>query len=184
MNRFLQISLALAALTVAGASVWVAHSMSANLDKWGDGGAQTFAGLNQALATINRGCAPGPCGVLANTMKVETKIGDAVVQTQLVERATTPHVTAAMDEFADAAQHLSRTSDALTQTAQGASAALSTTNDTIRGLICHDQMDVVRYIKATSNLEVTPFRQQSEVTYSFPNKPVRAFIRNGMLYEA
>ena len=57
-------------------------------------------------------------------------------------------------------------------------------NDTIRGLICHDQMDVVRYIKATSNLEVTPFRQQSEVTYSFPNKPVRAFIRNGMLYEA
>jgi len=56
--------------------------------------------------------------------------------------------------------------------------------DTIPGLICHDQMDVVRYIKASSNLEVNPFRQQSEVAYSFPNKPVRAFVRNGMLYEA
>ena len=134
MNRFLQISLAVASLVVAAAISFACWRLSVALDKWGDGGAAAFAGLNQALATVNRGCAPGPCGSLANIDKTVIKVGDAIVTTQIQERAATPHVTAAMDQFADAAQHLSKTSDALTVTAQGASATLATTNDTIRGL--------------------------------------------------
>ena len=123
----------------AGIVVWRAgNALDANLAKWGDGGAQAFAGLNAALDNLNRPCSPGPCGLLPNGTKTETKIGDAIVQTQLVERATTPHVTAAMDQFGMAAQHLSGTADslkgtadALTGTARGATATLAESQRTI-----------------------------------------------------
>jgi ABC-type transporter Mla subunit MlaD len=79
-----------------------------------------------------------PCGTLAEIATSVVKAGDAVVQTQLVERATTPHVTAAMDQFGMAAQHLSGTADslkgtadALTGTAQGATDTLAEGKRTI-----------------------------------------------------
>ena len=123
----------------AGIVVWRAgNALDANLAKWGDGGAQAFAGLNAALDNLNRPCSPGPCGLLPNGTKTETKISDAIVQTQLVERATTPHVTAAMDQFGMAAQHLSGTADslkgtadALTGTANAATATIQTAGTTI-----------------------------------------------------
>lgn len=134
MNRLLQTALAILALTaslalgaVGFAAYGVVGKLGTSLDK-----------LNLALDTVNRPCAPGPCGLLANGIKVETKVGDAIVTTQLQERATAPHVIAAMDTFRDSAIHLSGTADslsgtatALTGTATAATATIGTAGTTI-----------------------------------------------------
>ena len=134
MNKLLQTALSLLALTAAialGAVGFAAYGvvgkLSTSLDK-----------LNLALDTVNRPCAPGPCGTLANADKTIIKVGDAIVTTQLQERATAPHVIAAMDTFKDAAVHLSGTADslsgtatALTGTAQAATATIGTAGTTI-----------------------------------------------------
>lgn len=144
MNRLLQTALAILALTaslalgaVGFAAYGVVGKLGTSLDK-----------LNLALDTVNRPCAPGPCGLLANGIKVETKVGDAIVTTQLQERATAPHVIAAMDTFRDSAIHLSgtadslsgtadaltRTADAGTQTAQALTVTVGTAGTTIAAL--------------------------------------------------
>lgn len=77
---------------------------------------------------VNRPCGGGkPCGTLAALDKTVTKAGDSVVTTQLAERATIPHVLAAMDQFKDSAARLSGTADAAT-------AALETAQTTISDL--------------------------------------------------
>ena len=49
---------------------------------------------------LNRPCGGGyPCGTLAEANKVLVKTGDAIVTTQLQERAITPHTIAAMDSI-------------------------------------------------------------------------------------
>lgn len=77
---------------------------------------------------LNRPCGGGkPCGTLATIDKAVTKAGDAVVTTQLEERATVPHVLAAMDSFKDSAARLGGTADAATSaigTAQTSIAAI------------------------------------------------------------
>ncbi len=79
-----------------------------------------------------------PCGTLAEISTSVVKAGDAVVQTQLVERTTQPHIISAMDEFGQTAKHLSSTADslkgtadALTGTAQGATDTLAEGKRTI-----------------------------------------------------
>ena len=127
----LGISILVVAITVAG----VGYCASWALQQWGEAAPNskaTLDKLNSALDTINAPCSNGhPCGTLANLDKTTVKIGDAIVQTQLVERATTPHVTAAMDTFNTAAQklggaadNLSGTATALTGTANAATATL------------------------------------------------------------
>ena len=74
-------------------------------------------GIADTFDNLNRPCAPGPCGLLPNGTKVETKVGDAIVTTQLQERTTAPHVIAAMDTFNTAAQKLGTTADSLSGTA-------------------------------------------------------------------
>ena len=74
-------------------------------------------GIADTFDNLNRPCAPGPCGLLPNATKVETKVGDAIVTTQLQERTTAPHVIAAMDTFNTAAQKLGTTADSLSGTA-------------------------------------------------------------------
>lgn len=74
-------------------------------------------GITDTFDNLNRPCAPGPCGLLPNGTKVETKVGDAIVTTQLQERTTAPHVIAAMDTFNTAAQKLGTTADSLSGTA-------------------------------------------------------------------
>ena len=74
-------------------------------------------GIADTFDNLNRPCAPGPCGLLPNATKVETKVGDAIVTTQLQERTTAPHVIAAMDTFNTAAQKLGSTADSLSGTA-------------------------------------------------------------------
>ena len=102
------------------------------------GSGNVIAGVSTALGTINRSCAPGPCGTLASLNKTIVKIGDAVVTTQLQERAVMPHTIAAMDTFNNAAQKLGETVDsiadtsqALTGTANAATVTLQTTGTTI-----------------------------------------------------
>ena len=98
-------------------------------------------GITDTFDNLNRPCAPGPCGLLPNATKVETKVGDAIVTTQLQERTTAPHVIAAMDTFNTAAQKLGTTADslsgtatALTGTATAATATLSEGKRTIAAL--------------------------------------------------
>jgi hypothetical protein len=95
-------------------------------------------GIADTFDNLNRPCAPGPCGLLPNATKVETKVGDAIVTTQLQERTTAPHVIAAMDTFNTAAQKLGSTADslsgtatALTGTATAATATITTAGTTI-----------------------------------------------------
>ena len=75
-----------------------------------------------------------PCGTLAEVATSVVKAGDAVVQTQLVERATTPHITAAMDQFGTAAVHLSSTADSLAGTAHAATGTLTAATGAIQTL--------------------------------------------------
>ena len=95
-------------------------------------------GIADTFDNLNRPCAPGPCGLLPNGTKVETKVGDAIVTTQLQERTTAPHVIAAMDTFNTAAQKLGTTADslsgtatALTGTATAATATITTAGTTV-----------------------------------------------------
>ena len=83
--------------------------------------------LSQTLDLVNQPCGNGhPCGLLANMNKTVTKVGDAIVTTQLTERNTTPHVVAAMDAFNTSAVRLSVAADALAGTAQQTTATIAT----------------------------------------------------------
>lgn len=137
MNRLLQTALAILALVAALVFGGVGFAAYGVVDKLGT----SLDKLNTALDTVNRPCAPGPCGTLANADKTIIKVGDAIVTTQLQERAATPHVIAAMDTFRDAAIHLSGTADslsgtatALTGTAQAATSTIGTAGTTIAAL--------------------------------------------------
>jgi hypothetical protein len=84
--------------------------------------------LHATNDNLNRSCGGGrPCGTLATLNKTITKAGDSVVTTQLAERATVPHVLAFADSLRDAG-------DALSGTAEAATATLGTAQTTIQGL--------------------------------------------------
>ena len=85
--------------------------------------------MNAALATINQGCAPGPCGTLAAFTKVVTKAGDATVTTQIQEQAIGKQVSATMTALQTIPAHVNGTMDSLTGTAQTASTSLQNITD-------------------------------------------------------
>ena len=92
----------------------------------------SFQNLNTALILVNQPCGFGhPCGLLAELNKTARKVGDAIVTTQLQERATTPHVIAAMDTFNAASQKLGRTADNLSETAGATTALLGESQRTV-----------------------------------------------------
>jgi hypothetical protein len=157
MNRWISNTLGIVLIAAVASGIYGAwggwRQVLVAVDHWGNAAPD----LKPTLATLNRPCgirnvkssanystfySEGslmPCGTLAEIATSVVKAGDAVVQTQLVERATTPHVTAAMDQFGMAAQHLSGTADslkgtadALTGTAQGATATLAESQRTIK----------------------------------------------------
>ena len=141
--RPLPITIGVVSTVLLGVTVWGAIGLTNHIivavDKWGN----SAPDLKPTLATLNRPCgirnvkssanystfySEGslmPCGTLAEVATSVVKAGDAVVQTQLVERATTPHVTAAMDQFGAAAVHLSGTADALSKTASAGAQTLN-----------------------------------------------------------
>lgn len=111
MNRWIANALGVSLIAAACLTGWAAW-------RWGlSAPGPTSAlvqGAAQALATVNRPCAPGPCGTLAVADKTITKVGDAIVTTQLEERAIAPHTVAAVDALKGSADALTATSQAAT----------------------------------------------------------------------
>ena len=118
-------AIAIASAALLGLAVWGCFGLNRHLivalDKWGNAAPDLKPTLDAII---------GPRGTLHEVNKAAVKIGDAIVQTQLVERATTPHVTAAMDQFGAAAVHLSGTADALSGTAHAATGTLQAATET------------------------------------------------------
>jgi len=118
---------ALCAMCVWGSFV-LGHHVIAAVDKWGDAAPD----LKPTLEAINRPCGPGkPCGLLANVNKTVVKVGDAIVTTQMQERAITPHTVTAMDTLNMAAQKLSKTADSISGTATAATGSLTALTGTL-----------------------------------------------------
>jgi uncharacterized protein YoxC len=119
-------AIALTAAAIYGGFGLTRHVIVA-VDKWGD----SAPDLKPTLDAIS-----GPRGTLWQVDKAVVKMGDAVVTTQLQERAIAPATIAAVNSLATIAPHAnltmdsaSRTLDAGTQTLQGASDTLRTIND-------------------------------------------------------
>ena len=122
-------------LIVLGLAVWGCwgawHHIVVAVDHWGNAAPD----LKPTLDHLNRPCkgASGPdaCGTLAQINKTAIDSGDAIVRTQLIERAAQPHIISAMDEFSHTAKHLSSTADSLSETAHAATGTLDAATDTI-----------------------------------------------------
>ena len=145
MNTTIKVASAVGAITLAALSVWGAFGLNraaiVAIDRWG-AAAPESGKADAVLDHLNRPCkgASGldACGTLAQINKTVITAGDAIVRTQLIERAAQPHIIAAMDEFGQTAKHLSSTADslkgtadALTGTAQGATDTLAEGKRTI-----------------------------------------------------
>ncbi len=95
--------------------------------------------LNQTFDNINRDCGTGkPCGLISNINKTVVKAGDAIVQTQIVEKKITetiaPHVTTAMDNIGSAGKDLGNSAKSLGKTSDELTKTLQITNDKKNGL--------------------------------------------------
>jgi len=145
MRAIIKVASAVGTITLAALSVWGAfglnHAAIVAIDRWG-AAAPESGKADAVLDHLNRPCkgASGPdaCGTLAQINKTAIDAGDAIVRTQLIERAAQPHIISAMDEFGQTAKHLSSTADslsgtadALTGTAQGATDTLAEGERTI-----------------------------------------------------
>ena len=131
MTRWLLVAL-LAVL--CGCAVWLTvdlHRLLVNANTDVVNFAATAQAVHDGLEAIDRPCGIGemPCGLIANASKAITKVGDAVVTTQLQERAITPHTVAAMDTLNASAAKLGTTAEALTGTAQEATQGLKALTD-------------------------------------------------------
>ena len=112
-----QIAGSLAVITLCGVVAACAMVLVRTLDR-------TLAQANVALETVNRSCAPGPCGTLAAFTKAVTKGGDAIATSQIQEQQITPQVIAAMESLRTIAPHVNQTVDALGATSDAAAASL------------------------------------------------------------
>ena len=147
--------IALTALFVWGGCGLTKHVIVA-VDKWGD------SAPKPVVDALVRPCAPGPCGTLATVNKAVTKIGDAVVTTQIQERKTAPHVIAAMDTLNDSAAKLGWTADALTRTGNAATesaAALTTSLQTANETIGAAQAPLRAFNRDAEDLDALLKRQ-------------------------
>ncbi len=113
----IQIASSVAAITLCGVVAACAIVLVRSLDR-------TLTQANAALVTVNRPCAPGPCGTLAAFTKAVTRGGDAIVATQLQEQQITPQVIAAVQGLQTIAPHADLMLDRLNQTAENADASL------------------------------------------------------------
>lgn len=127
MLQWRPISFCAVLAVLIGLSVWGLSGLTRHIiitvDRWGS--AAPSAGKTDAvLDHLNRPCkgtaGPDACGTLAQINKTVITAGDAIVTTQLVERAAEPHIVAAMDEFSQTAKHLSGTADSLSLTVRAA----------------------------------------------------------------
>ena len=152
MNRILLNALGAVALLVLCVVGWAAWQIGSTAKDVHAGLTAMFPSISKGIVdtfdNLNRPCAPGPCGLLPNGAKVETKVGDAIVTTQIQERAIAPHTLAAMDSFKTAADRLSGTADAGTDSLKALTATLGTAQTTIRGF----QAPVASFTRAGDSL--------------------------------
>jgi hypothetical protein len=127
MGRTLQAALCLLALTVSLAVGAVGFAVYWTVTDLGE----TEARLNAALDTINRPCAPGPCGTLANIDKAVVKLGDIAVTSQRQEQETARAAQQTMDTVAGVAAHVNTLSDSLAGTATAATGTLTAAADAL-----------------------------------------------------
>jgi len=143
---------ALCALCVWG-GLGLTHHVIVAVDKWGNAAPD----LKPTLDAINRPCGQGkPCGLLANANKTVIKVGDAIVTTQMQERAIAPHTVAAMDTLNAAAQKLGKTADSISVTAGAATGSLDALTDTLgegKRTIAAAQPLLVAYTKSGQDLD-------------------------------
>jgi hypothetical protein len=109
--------------------------------------------VNEALATVNQGCAPGPCGTLAAFTKVVTKAGDATVTTQIQEQAIGKQVSATMTALQTIPAHVNGTMDGLTGTAQTASTSLKAITDGLTPVLASTDATVRQAGAAVAGLQ-------------------------------
>jgi hypothetical protein len=130
MTHWLQASIAVAVLTVAGFISVACWTASRALQSWGDAGEHMNASLGQldtALAKINQ---PGT-GTLAELGKTAVKIGDIAVTAQIQVRQTGTLIAETSRTLDSAAADMHTTSLVLTGTAQAATDAIGESKRTI-----------------------------------------------------
>jgi hypothetical protein len=110
----------------------VANPLIETIRQYGDLAPAARQAITDTAANINRPCrgAAGPdaCGTLAEVNKTMVRAGDAIVTTQLVERASVPHVVDAMDSFRNAGLGLKQNSDDLSALLKNQAIERSMTN--------------------------------------------------------
>ncbi len=92
-----------------------------------------WGGWNQILVAVDQwgDSAPDLKPTLDEVNKAAVKIGDEIVTTQLQERSTAPHITAAVDALKESAVHLSGTADSLSKTAAAGTGTLNAATEAI-----------------------------------------------------
>lgn len=126
MTKPIQYVLTGAALLMCGLSVWggmglTKHAIVA-LDKWGNAAPD----LKPTLEAIS-----GPRGTLHEVNKAVVAVKDAVITTQIQERAIAPHTVAAVDALNTAAHSLDGTANAASTSLTALTADLQTAQPTI-----------------------------------------------------
>jgi hypothetical protein len=209
MSRWIANLLGLSIVGVLAVATWGGFGVSRHIivavDKWGN----SAPDLKPTLTTLNRPCgirnvksnanystfySEGslmPCGTLAEVATSVVKAGDAVVQTQLVERTTAPHVTAAMDTLNDSAQKLGGTADnlsgtatALTGTANAATGTLTAATTTIQtaGTTIAAFQPVLGHLNASS-ADLDAFLKGRMLTETLPDIAANLKITTGNVAE-
>ena len=129
------------------------------------------------FASVNRPCAPGPCGTLAETNKAIVKVGDAIVTTQLQERAIAPATIAAVNSLATVAPHVNPLLDMGTDTLQQARTDLVTADGTIAAA----QPVLVNLAATESDLDAAVNENRKEVSATLANVNLLAANTAGVM---
>jgi hypothetical protein len=132
MSRWIANTLGLVSVCAVCLIGWAAWRVGREVGQLGELGGKispnvflTFSKVNQALDTVNRPCAPGPCGTLANIDKLTVKVGDLAVTSQMQVAQTGALVTATARNLDMVGQSVQQTATALSGTAQQATGTLA-----------------------------------------------------------
>lgn len=132
MTRWLQSIITLCALAVTAAICLLCWQTARQAQAIGEAATALEKQLNAIppLAPILDAIS-GPRGTLHEANKAIVKIGDAIVTTQLQERAIAPHTVAAVDSLKDASAKLGDAATSLSGTAQAATGTLNAATGTL-----------------------------------------------------
>jgi methyl-accepting chemotaxis protein len=133
MNKWILNTIGISLILAIGVFGWAliqvglaGKGLSASLHSL-DGLSTTITSVNNTLTQINKSCAPGPCGTLANVNKTIVKIGDIAVTTQRQVAQTNTLIVATANSLSSVSSHVNKVADQATTD-------LATTNEIIAGL--------------------------------------------------